>query len=518
MTDIATPISNVEHPQTLPVWLRIALAAVIASGLAMRVIEPGTTVFCNDQARACALAEDIAAGRWESAGLVNSGGFRNMPGFAYLLAGVWKICPSPLALLYFTNAVNILAVLGALFLMRRWLGSPAAWWGAAFLASAPWAIQYSRWIWAQDLLFPAAMLVYAFLGRWLRGSRWAVLGLILSLALLVQIHLAGMALAIALAIYLLWARPKVAIAPAVIGCLVAIASALPYLLGHHLGAPGAERTGYVHFWRVFVGAAMSVTGLGWNLEFKEGYPAFVASLSWRHWGYLAVLSLPALLLAAGMARGLARLWRQRRAGPETRRQPLPMIAALVILVLIGFDLMGIRTSPTYLPVWYPLPFALMGWAAVALIRRRDGQPRVWLMVILLGVMAVQLSFFAEQLNYMRFHGGVPGSIIPRSYGGAAADVEAAAERASTSEVYFLYEGNSAIQDEAAAWLLRHASWAGDSPGRTLLRFGWASDASRPSVTAAPLPEELPPPQGAFQVRPWKGPQQEGGKIQRGPNQ
>ena len=104
---------------------------VIVAGLALRLVYPGTTVFCEDQARGCALAEDIAGGARPTGGLVNSGGFRNLPGFVYVLAGVWRLWPAPLGLLYFIGAVNVVAVLGSAYLMRRWIGSAGAWWGAA---------------------------------------------------------------------------------------------------------------------------------------------------------------------------------------------------------------------------------------------------------------------------------------------------------------------------------------------------------------------------------------------------
>jgi hypothetical protein len=431
---------------------------------------------------------------------------------------VWKVCPSPLALVYFTGAVNILAVALAFFIMRQWLGSAAAWWATAWLASGPWAIQYCRWIWSLDIVFPVALAAYFFLGRWLAGRKWALMGLIVSLALLVQIHAAGVVVAVAIAIYWLWSRPRVAMWPAVLGILIAAASFAPYLLARQLAAPGSGRTGYQldYLWRVFAGAAMSVAGLGWSLEFKDGYPAFVHSLGWRHWAYLPILSIPLALLAGGVAMAVICLWRQRRAGLAARRGGLAMVAAVAVLIVLCFDLLGIRTSPAYLPVWYPLPFALMGWAVVRLAGRLGEGRRTWLAVALLVTMAVQLAFFAEQLNYMRVQGGVPGSVIERDYAGATADVAAAARQVNTAEVWLLYEGNSPIQAEPAAWLMRRAKWAGESPGRTLLRFAWGKGDAPPAVTVSTLPADLPPPPGTFQVRPWKGAQQAGGKISPSP--
>ncbi|MCH7727026.1 MAG: hypothetical protein IH991_11160 [Planctomycetes bacterium] len=209
----------------LPRGLQCALGVVIAAGLAMRLIYPADTAFTEDQAYACALAQDIANGHWQTGGLLNSGDFRNPPGFVYVLAAVWKVFPDPLALIRFIGFVNCLAVLAAWWLMRRWGGSAAAWWGTAFFAAAPWAILYSRWLWAQHLLFPAALVVYFFLWRWVvLGKRWAALGVVLGLTLLVQIHLGAVVLALAIGLVLLWLRPRLPLIPLTIGVVLAIVS------------------------------------------------------------------------------------------------------------------------------------------------------------------------------------------------------------------------------------------------------------------------------------------------------
>lgn len=491
----------------LPAWLRAALAALILLGLGLRVWYPGTTVFCDDQARACALAEDVAAGHWQSGGLVNSGGFRNLPGFVYLLAGVWRLWGDPLALVWFTAAVNVLAVVASFFLMRRWIGAAAAWWATAFLATAPWAIHYSRWIWAQDLLFPAALCVWLFLWQWVgRGRKWAALGVVLSLAVLVHIHLVGVVAVLAAALLVVWCRPKLPLWPVAIGVAIAAASVVPYLLEGQLGAPKGDRVGYQHFWRVVPSAAMSVTGLDWRLEFRGGYPALADSLGWRRWPYEAVMCLPVLLLAAGGVMGLRRLWRQRRAGRAARREPTAMVTALVVLIPLAFVVTAIRTSPTYVPMWYPLPFVLIGLAAVRL-SGTAGRRRRWTAAVLIGVMCVQLAFFVEQLGYVRGRGGVPGSPLGRSYAAMCRDVAVLAGRVDAGEVLMLYEGPSSIQGEPAAYLLRRARWAGAAGGRAVVRLRWGGP-----CRADELPEGADPPAGAYLVRPWRGPQQSEGRV------
>ncbi|MGD2109822.1 MAG: hypothetical protein PVI86_10555 [Phycisphaerae bacterium] len=502
MQPTADQAPGLSHP------VRAALLLIIAVALALRVVYPGATVFCEDQAHACAVAEDIVAGNWQTGGLINSGGFRNLPGFAYLLAGVWWIKPDPYALLAFTAIANILAVVGSGLLMRRWIGSAGAWWGTAFLSAAPWAIHYSRWIWAQHLLFPTALLVYLFLWQWISCTRrWAALGVVLALTLLVQIHLIGVVLTLAVGLLLIWCRPKLPWRPLLIGATIAILSALPYILAGHLSSPGGNRIGYEHFWRVVPSAAMSLSGLGWQLEFRAGYPDFVEALGWRRWPYDAFMALPILLFAIALAAGFVKLWRERKGGLEARRSPLAIAVALVILILLSFDLLGIRTSPTYLPVWYPLPFAIMGWAVAHFGRHPRRPPRRWLAPFLLVVLVVELAFFAEQLRYIHVNGGVPGSLIGRSYEGMKDDVAALASRVDASEVWLAYEGPSVIQDEPAAYLFRHATWAGSTPRRALIRFRWWRGAYHDPDLIEILPDGTDPPHDAYLVRPWTGLQQ-----------
>ncbi|MFP4053749.1 MAG: ArnT family glycosyltransferase [Phycisphaerae bacterium] len=499
-----------------PMAVRVLLAVVIVLGLAGRVVWPGSTVFCDDQARAVALAEDLSEGHWPSGGLVNSGKFRNLPGFVYLLAPVWGLWPSPVALVLATGAVNVAAVLLAGWLMRRWVGSAPAWWATAFLAAGPWPIHYSRWIWAQHLLFPAALLVYLFLKRWLEGKRWAPLGVALTLTLLVQIHLAGVVLGLAIfALLLLLARPRTHVLPLAIGAVVAIASVLPWLVGGHLATPKESRTGYEHFWRVFPAAIMSVTGLGWQLEFKEGYAQFARTLGPRRWVYMGIFAVTALLLAGGWVLGIRHLVRNRRRGRDGRRDALAMATLLVALIPLGFIALGIRTSPTYLPMWYPLPFLLMGVAVAWLIGRvRRWSGRWVLRAGLLVLLAGQLAFFAEQLLYIRQRGGVPGSILGRSYRGMVADVESLTSNVRAREVWMVYEGPSMIQQEAAAWVTRHARWSEGADGRVVvhLRFWGKHDAN----AVRQLAHDQSPPPGAFLVHPWPHRQQVGGLIPQTP--
>ncbi len=499
---------------TLPLCLKLQLLAIIITGLLLRVVLPGTTVFIGDQVVACAFAEDIVAGSLPTAGLTNSGGFRNLPGFVYLLAPVWWVSPDPNSLISFIAGLNVLGVLCTALLFTRWIGSAAAWWGVAFFASAPWAIYYSRWIFAQHLLFPIALLVYFFLWQWLsRGRQWASIGVIFALALLLQVHLAGIVLAMAIGLSLLWWRPKLPWVPLSIGTIVVLVLLLPYFLDGHLSFPRGNRVGYEHFWRVLPAAAMSLSGIGWQFEFREGYAAFADVLGWRRWPYEAVMLGPVLLFTIGLCAGLLKLWRERNIKRPPYISPLMLSVVLVLVLPLTFSILGLRTSPTYTPVWYPLPFLFIGWVTVRLLGKAGPSSRRWLTSTLLAVLVIELAFSFEQFHYTHTNGGVPGARLGRSYAAMKNDLDDLASCIEASEVWLDYNGSkSVIPVEAAAYLLRRATWGGTTPKRAVIRFRrWRDFHENPCIVDI-LPDAVAPPEGSFRVRPWSKNQQVGSKI------
>lgn len=511
----ASPRRDADASSRPSPWLAATLVAAIGIGVLLRFAWLEDTVFCNDQARACALAEDVAAGRWQTGGLVNSGGFRNHPAFVYLLAGAWAMASGPMPLLGAIVAANLAALGAAWWITRRWFGGAAALWATALLATAPWAIHYTQWIWAQHLLFPSALPVYLFLWLWIdRAKPWAATGVVLALTLAVQIHLAAIVLAVAAVGVVVLLRPKIALLPLAVGTAIALATTVPWLAGGHLASPEANRTGYQHVWRVVPGAMMSVSGAGWQLEFAGGYPAFRRSLSWRWYAYQAANLVSILLLLVAAVTAIAVVV-ARRGDPSARRRPLTLVTVLVAMIPLAFAAIGIRTSPTYLPVWYPLPMALMGWWLANRLGTRPGL-RAGVRVAVLAAMALHVAFYAEQALFIRHHHGVPGSKLGRSLAGLRLDLALAPAACDAEEVWLVYRGPSGIQDEAAAYLLRRADWPAASPGGALVTVRLSGAEGPATVAVSRLGPDEPPPEDAWLVRPWTGAMQVGGKVPRRP--
>jgi hypothetical protein len=481
----------------------------------MRIVQPSTTWFCRDQARACALAEAIASGDRPTAGLINSGGFRNPPGFVYILGAAWRVSPHPLALQGFISGINVLAVLATFFMVRRHFGPGVAWWATAFLATSPWAIQYSRVIWAQDLLFPISLLTYMFLFEWLcRGKGAAAVGVLASLTVVIQVHLVGVVLLAAIGLALLWFRPKFPLKWAALACAIAFCTFLPYLLAGHLATPASSRLGYQHFWRVVPSALMSVTGLGWQLFFHDGIRPLIGWIGPRYWIYLGCMWMVAAGFCFAILPAARALWTDRRVLRRSYSSPETLVTALVVLIPLSFVLVGIRTSPTYLPLWYPLPFIVLGIGLERLFRlARDPRVRHAGCVLLVAILVAQLLFYAEQLSYIKAAGGVPGSPVGRNYKSLQADVEAMAASVDDEEVWLVVDEADWQQDEAAAYLLRRARWAPAKPGRAFVHFGSGGrPAELPRLTLQETGKERTIPAGAFLVRPWSDQRQGDGRI------
>jgi len=185
-------------------------AILLLAGL-LRMGWPGLTEFKQDEAHLYALALDLAefkAFPWR--GISSSVGLPNAPMSVYLYAlplFVWK---SPLAATLFVGALNTASVALAYGMARRYWGPRAALISALLYAAAPWAVIYSRKIWAQDLL-PLFVVGYIFSGLLAfvdSRSRWSVAHFVL-LAVIIQIHFSGVALLPLTALLLLIFRRRV---------------------------------------------------------------------------------------------------------------------------------------------------------------------------------------------------------------------------------------------------------------------------------------------------------------------
>ncbi len=211
-------------------WELATLTVIILLAVVVRMGWPGLTEFKADEARLLSLAWDMAEWKYfPIRGISNSAGFANPPMAVWLYAlplFVWKHLYA--ATLY-TGLLNVLAIVGAWWLARRYWGSTAAFITALLLTVNPWAIHHARKIWAQNLIVPfvigwaiCGLLVYV------DRRKWFLIGHFLCVAVAVQAHLAAISLVPATLMLLLIYWRRVDWRVFVIGALASILTIVPF--------------------------------------------------------------------------------------------------------------------------------------------------------------------------------------------------------------------------------------------------------------------------------------------------
>ena len=347
------------------------LAAILILAGGLRMGWPGLTEFKADEAHLMKLALDMVEGlRFPMRGIGSSVGFPNAPMSVWLYALPLVVWRHVYSATLFTGLLNTLAVLGCWWFVRRYWGSTAALAAALMYAVSPWAVMYSRKIWAQNLLplFVVGWAISAGLAFVERRPRFVLLHL-LCLAVAVQLHLSAIALIVATVVFFLLFWRRVDWRLALLGVGVAVLTALPfgyYLVSTGLG-PGAaldavqnfesstDLTSFRHAWLISLGR--EIHSLAGPSAFRD-YLATVPDISLAHWFWGA-------LILGGLG-GLGwQAWRRR--GDQAAEAGL-----LVVVWALVPPLFFVRHSTPvfthYFITTYPAQYIAAG-AAFALLAR-----------------------------------------------------------------------------------------------------------------------------------------------------
>lgn len=346
----------------------LALLAILALAAWLRFGWIGVNSFAFDEARLSLISLRMArGGEFASLGMPSSAGVPNLPGAAWLFALPYALSTDPLIATWFVGLLSLLAVIGAWWLARRAWGAWAGLAAALYLAASPYAVLYSRSVWAQDLLPSLAVLwlALAFLAIDSR-RRWALALHIFVAGFAVQVHFAGAALALG-SLYLFvrfrWWRQ---IVPVLVGGALVLLTFTPPALALLNNADVASRFGGA----VGSPAQIDLSALDALLQMAFGV----------EWGYLAagdvelgvetnVLALLIVLVAGIAAVGFA-LYRQRETGEPSRAALLSELALVLLLAPVIAFLR--HSTPVFLHYLLPaLPaVALIAGASTQVIRRR----------------------------------------------------------------------------------------------------------------------------------------------------
>lgn len=367
-----------QRPAALRLLPYLLLAAILALAAALRFYRLGAVSFTFDAAAVSNLAVQwIDQGRLPLQGMVSSTGFRNPPLTVYLMSLPVAFSRDPLVLTGFVVTLNLLAVAGTFWLGRRYWSTAAGLLAALLFAVSPWAVQHARGVLGQDLLAPGIVLLMIWTLAWfVDGRRWMLAAALATLAALIQVHLAAIALAPVLLVLVLWElisqRRRGAAArlwqPLAVGVALGALLYLPYLLAD-------AQQGWINA-RGFLtqGGAGGVQGQVFDLALLNIGGRNIHALAGpaRFREFLAGLPTAAywpdrleelLVVASALFLGLRLL--RRRYDARRARSTAALLLWLAVPVLF-FLVFSAQVQLHYLVVLYPGPYLALAAAAVDL--------------------------------------------------------------------------------------------------------------------------------------------------------
>lgn len=163
-------------------------------------------------------------------GTVSSVGVLNFPLLNYTLFPALLLSTDPRFLSLYIGVINSLAI-GIFFIfLKKYYGLIAALVTSLLMASAPWAVLYSRKIWAQDLIVPFFVLLFISVHKILidKKKKYWFLYCLAGL-LLLQIHQANMFFLLPLTVFLFLKKPVFSKRAAIVGLLLGFIPVIPFL-------------------------------------------------------------------------------------------------------------------------------------------------------------------------------------------------------------------------------------------------------------------------------------------------
>jgi hypothetical protein len=341
-------------------WLVLGMVFMVASVL--RLSFPEVIEFKRDEANLSLLALELARGEhFPLLGILSSVGIPNSPISVYLFAIPYFFSSNPVIATLFVGVLNVLTVLLVYLLVRRYY----AWWvaglAALLYAVSPWAIIYSRKIWAQNLLpvFVVGLLFVAVIGL-LDRKRWAQILILPLLSLVAQIHYSGVFLIVPIA-YLLWMKRANITKYLWLGGLIGILFALPFGVGllqsnwgslGSIGGGGERSISLTDDTLSYM--AMNISGT--DIHSLAGERAFEDYLNTiPKFSYMLFNLLPLATLIAGIGLMIYRL-RKPSSAPQI---VVDVLLLTLITVILVFSITWTTPYPHYLLLILPIAYMVL---------------------------------------------------------------------------------------------------------------------------------------------------------------
>ena len=220
---------RIEHRDGLLLVIIVFIAAILRYGQA------GIVEFFHDDAMLASLAQDIVAGEaWYWTGINSSVGVPNPPMSVYALLPIFALDSDPMTVIYAIMTWNVVGVALLWGLAHRYLGRTVALVAGLAYAVAPYAVFYSRKIWAQDYHTPFVLIGFglALLGFAEQKPRpWAQAIALPVLLFAFQIHFAAWALLPAYIVIVLMGREQIDWRALGISVILGALTLVPYAIG-----------------------------------------------------------------------------------------------------------------------------------------------------------------------------------------------------------------------------------------------------------------------------------------------
>ena len=356
---------------------RVALVAIVLLAAYLRLGNLELTEFKLDEAHVCSrAAEFLASGRPPLVGIGSSVGAANPPLFIYLTAIPVSLSKNPVVIAGFIALLNVGAVLGCYLLTREYFGEKAGLIATLLFAVSPWAVFYSRKIWAQDLLPPFVGLFFAAIFSTIvkRKPRQLIL-VFLWLACLIQLHLSALALIPLVALLLLTfsvlslskGRSRISPVPLLVGLFVFALIFAPYICYDATHGWINLRT----FVEVSAGpatfdlksaqyATQIIAGRGYHALAGASFEKFLAEIS----GFTWLNAIVTWLFVGGVAYlawQVLRGWRRRpKDGASVETARFTILLSWVLLPVLFYVRHTTPVYPHYFILLYPVQFIIVG--------------------------------------------------------------------------------------------------------------------------------------------------------------
>lgn len=163
-------------------------------------------------------------------GMLSSIRINNFPLFDYVIILLSIPSRNPAAITFFIGLINSLLIAFFYLIIRKFINHKTAFFSSLLFATSPWAILFSRKLWAQDvLMFFLIPVIFFTFQVLIKKSAKSSFFLFMFLCLLAQIHAQGIFFTIIEIIIFIILRAKIDLRYALLGILIGLIPVIPYI-------------------------------------------------------------------------------------------------------------------------------------------------------------------------------------------------------------------------------------------------------------------------------------------------